>query len=160
MMKRLIAVVMLCAFWTSHLHAATPSTITREDQRDVMVTIYNGNLGLVKDVRRARFDAGAVEVRFMDVAALIDPASVHLKSLTEAGKLKIVEQNYEYDHISLRNHKKEAITVEVIEPVPGDWEVLRSTLPHDKIEAFTMRYRVPVPKEGEAKLNYRVRVRF
>jgi hypothetical protein len=62
--------------------------------------------------------------------------------------------------IALRNHKKDAITVEVIEPVPGDWEVLRSTLPHDKVEAFTMRYRVPVPAAGEAKLNYRVRVRF
>jgi len=24
----------------------------------------------------------------------------------------------------------------------------------------TMRYRVPVPQDGEAKLNYRVRVRF
>ena len=31
---------------------------------------------------------------------------------------------------------------------------------HEKVEAFTMRYRVPVPAEGEAKLNYRVRVRF
>ena len=74
---------------------------------------------------------------------------------------KIAGNLYEVEwDISLRNHKKEAITVEVIEPVPGDWEVIRSTLPHEKIEAFTMRYRVPVPKEGEAKLNYRVRVRF
>jgi len=44
--------------------------------------------------------------------------------------------------------------------VPGDWEMLRSTLPHEKVEAFTMRFRVPVPKDGETKLTYRVRVRF
>ena len=74
---------------------------------------------------------------------------------------KIGSSLYEVEwDISLRNHKKEAVTVEVIEPVPGDWEVLRSTLPHEKVDAFTMRFRVPVPKDGEAKLNYRVRVRF
>ena len=39
--------------------------------------------------------------------------------------------------ISLRNHKKEAVTVEVIEPMPGDWEVLRASHPHEKIQAFT-----------------------
>jgi hypothetical protein len=38
--------------------------------------------------------------------------------------------------------------------------VLRSTLPYEKVEAFTMRFRVPVPKDGEAKFAYRVRVKF
>ncbi len=74
---------------------------------------------------------------------------------------KIGSSLYEVEwDISLRNHKKEAVTVEVVEPVPGDWEVLRSTLPHEKVDAFTMRFRVPVPRDGEAKLTYRVRVRF
>jgi hypothetical protein len=74
---------------------------------------------------------------------------------------KIGPSLYEVEwDISLRNHRKEAVTVEVIEPVPGDWEVLRSTLPHEKVDAFTMRFRVPVPKDGEGKLTYRVRVRF
>ena len=74
---------------------------------------------------------------------------------------KVGASLYEVEwEISLRNHKKEAVTVEVVEPVPGDWEVLRSTLPHEKVDAFTMRFRVPVPKDGETKLNYRVRVRF
>jgi hypothetical protein len=62
--------------------------------------------------------------------------------------------------ITLRNHKKEAVTVEVIEPMPGDWEILRSTQPHEKVEAFTARWKVPVPKEGAATLGYRTRVRF
>ena len=62
--------------------------------------------------------------------------------------------------ISLRNHKKEDVTVTVIEPIPGDWEVLRSTHTPEKIEAHTLRYQVPVPKDGTAKLTYRVRMRF
>jgi hypothetical protein len=62
--------------------------------------------------------------------------------------------------ISLRNHKTEDQTVTVIEPVPGDWQVLSSTHPYEKVESHTLRYRVPVPKEGATKLTYRVRVRY
>jgi hypothetical protein len=80
--------------------AAAPQSITRDDQREVMVTIYNGNLGLVKDVREVRLPAATSEVWFMDVAAQIDPTTVHLKSLTAPAGLKILEQNYEYDLLS------------------------------------------------------------
>jgi hypothetical protein len=74
---------------------------------------------------------------------------------------KIGSSLYEVEwEISLRNHKTEAVTVEVIEPVPGEWEVLRSTLPYEKVEAFTLRFRVPVPKDGESKLTYRTRLKF
>lgn len=62
--------------------------------------------------------------------------------------------------ISLRNHKKEDVTVKVIEPIPGDWTMLSSTHPYDKSEAFTAEFNVPVPKDKEIKLNYRVRMRF
>jgi hypothetical protein len=80
--------------------AASPLAIGRESQRDLMVTIYNGNLGLVKDVREVRLPAGMTEVQFADVAAQIDPTSVHLKSLTDPAGLRILEQNYEYDLLS------------------------------------------------------------
>ena len=95
-MRRLLALSLLLVFQTAAV-AAAPVAITGNDQRDVMVTVYNGNLGLVKDTREARLDAGTLEVKFMDVAAQIDPTSVHLKSLTDPQGLKILEQNYEYD---------------------------------------------------------------
>jgi len=95
--KRLIALTLVVALWGAQLVAAAPQAITRDDQKDLMVTIYNGNLGLVKDTRETRFDAGMLEVQFADVAAQIDPTSVHLKSLTDPAGLKILEQNYEYD---------------------------------------------------------------
>src|SRR5262249_59284879 len=60
--------------------------------------------------------------------------------------------------ISLRNHKKENVVVSVIEPIPGDWEVLHETQSHEKLEAHTLRYRIPVPAEGAAKVTYRVRL--
>src|SRR5213594_505484 len=93
----LIASLLIVALATRQPAAAEPVSVTRDEQRDVMVTIYNGNLGLVKDLREVRFPSGQTEVQFMDVAALIDPTTVHLKSLTDALSLKILEQNYEYD---------------------------------------------------------------
>jgi hypothetical protein len=79
---------------------AATTTITREAQTDVMLTVYNGNLGLVKDVREVRLPVGLGEVPFMDVAAMIDPTTVHLRSLSDPAGLTILEQSYEYDLLS------------------------------------------------------------
>jgi len=97
MRRRLVALGVLIALWSTEVAGAAPQPITRDDQKGVMVTIYNGNLGLVKDTREVRLDAGLLDVQFTDVAAQIDPTTVHLKSLTDPPGLKILEQNYEYD---------------------------------------------------------------
>src|SRR5262245_40304355 len=96
----LTAAVFAAALLTPPPGAAAALAITQAQQREVMVTIYNGNLGLVKDVRDVRLPAGMLEAQFMDVAAQIDPTTVHLKSLTDPAGLKILEQNYEYDLLS------------------------------------------------------------
>ncbi len=80
--------------------ADAPLAITRDSQQEVLLTIYNGNLGLVKDVREVRLPDGVSEVQFVDVAAQIDPTTVHVKSLSDPGGFKILEQNYEYDLLS------------------------------------------------------------
>lgn len=74
-----------------------------DDQTSVMVTVYNSNLGLVKDVRKVDLPMGEGELRFMDVASHIMPTTVHAVSLNDPGALAILEQNYEYD---LMNAKK------------------------------------------------------
>ncbi len=74
---------------------------------------------------------------------------------------KIASDTYEAGfEISIRNHKDEDVTVRVIEPVPGDWTMLSSSHPHKKTEAFTAEFAIPVPKDKETKLTYRVRMRW
>ena len=70
---------------------------TLEDQTGVEVTVYNNNLGLVKDTRDMKLSQGEGELRFMDVAAHIMPVTVHAKSLNAPDKFQVLEQNYEYD---------------------------------------------------------------
>jgi hypothetical protein len=98
--NRLIAFTLAGLLGAAPIAGAAPVKITAAEQRDVMITVYNGNLGLVKDVREVRLDAGLIETHFMDVAAQIDPTSVLLRSLTDPSGLKILEQNYEYDLLS------------------------------------------------------------
>ena len=72
-------------------------TTTLADQSDLALTVYNSNLSLVRDVRQLTLPAGGSLLRFMDIAASINPATVHFRSLTEPAKLDVLEQNYEYD---------------------------------------------------------------
>jgi hypothetical protein len=62
--------------------------------------------------------------------------------------------------ISLRNHKDGPVTVEVREPVGGDWEVVDSNYKWTKLDATTIGFSIPVEKDGTATLDYRVRVKW
>src|SRR5271168_5288832 len=77
--------------------SASPASTTQKDQLDLSVTVYNSNLALVRDVRQIHLPSGVFPLRFEDVAASINPTTVHFRSLTDASKLSVVEQNYEYD---------------------------------------------------------------
>jgi hypothetical protein len=70
---------------------------TLADQADLNVTIYNSNIALIRDVRQLTLPTGVFRLKFEDIAATVNPATVHFRSLTEPGKLAVVEQNYEYD---------------------------------------------------------------
>jgi hypothetical protein len=62
--------------------------------------------------------------------------------------------------INIRNHKQEDVLVRVVEPIPGDWQMLSSSLDYTKGDAHTAEFRVPVKKDGETRLTYRVRMRY
>ncbi len=70
---------------------------TLGDQTDLNVTVYNSNIALVRDVRQVNLASGLFNLKFEDIAATVNPATVHFRSLTEPDKLNVIEQNYEYD---------------------------------------------------------------
>jgi hypothetical protein len=69
----------------------------------------------------------------------------------------VIELEYQ---ITLRNHKDGPVTVEVREPIGGDWEVLNSNFKWTKLDATTLGFSIPVEKDGTATLDYRVRVKW
>ncbi len=80
------------------------------------------------------------------------------KSLGAQGRYHYVyEAAFE---VKFKNAKKEPVTVNALEPMPGDWEVLAHSHPFTKEASGTARFKVEVPADGEATLTYRVRVRW
>ncbi len=106
-----------------------PVTSGLDNQKEVEVTVYNSNVGLVKDVRKMQLPAGITEVRFMDIAAQVIPTSVSIRSVTAPEGLTVLEQNYEYDLISPRK---------LLDKYVGKEVKLRSKNPYtDKEEIIT-----------------------
>jgi hypothetical protein len=73
------------------------SSSTLDDQSELAVTVYNSDIALVRDVRNLQLARGSSDLRFMGIAARVNPATVHFRSLSEPSRVSVLEQNYEYD---------------------------------------------------------------
>jgi hypothetical protein len=60
--------------------------------------------------------------------------------------------------VTLKNATDSATTIAVEEERAGEWSVLASSVPAEKVSSTLTRFRVRVPARGEAVLTYRIRV--
>src|SRR5256886_11786672 len=92
---------------------AADQTTSLNDQTDLNVTVYNSNIALIRDVRNLALPSGTFRLKFMDIAATVNPATVHFRSLNEPDKLGVIEQNYEYDLLEPANLLHKYVAKEV-----------------------------------------------
>ena len=100
MSRRLLLVPVLIALTAPVSTQSAPpavATTTLDDQAELALTVYNSDLALVRDVRNVQIGRGVSDLHFMDIAATVNPATVHFRSLTEPTRVSVLEQNYEYD---------------------------------------------------------------
>lgn len=67
---------------------------------EVSVTVYNGNLGVIREIRSLNFEKGMGKISFIDVPSQIDATSVGFELLDKKKSVSILEQNYAYDLVS------------------------------------------------------------
>ena len=72
--------------------------MVESEASEMEVTVYNQNLGVVKEYRDVFLYQGQNDVFYRGVAANIDPTSVKLKSVN--GNIDVLEQNYQYDLVN------------------------------------------------------------
>src|SRR6266568_6271655 len=96
-MSKFILGMVICLAGATAAMAQAEQITTASDRQSVNITVYNSNLGLVRETRRLTLPAGRIALRFADVTAQIRPETVHLASLTAPSALRILEQNYQYD---------------------------------------------------------------
>ncbi len=94
--------------------------------RDVAVTVYNDNLGVVKDRRPFTLVSGVSDLRFADVASGIDPTSVHLRALGRS-PIEILWQDYRFDLVSTEKLLERYVD-QPIEVSTKDDQIRRGTL--------------------------------
>lgn len=70
---------------------------------------------------------------------------------------RTIRSSYE---VEIRNRKEEAITVEVVETIHGDWRILKESHPHEKENAFTAVYKIDVAAGETATLTYEVQITY
>ncbi len=132
MKKSLVLITLFSFLFSVQIGYGAPLTSTLKDQQNMSITIYNSNIGLVKDTRLIDFKPGIHELKFMDVAAKIDPTTVHIKSLINGSSLNVLEQNYEYDLLSpdklLEKFVGQKIQLATINPETKKEEIVEATL--------------------------------
>lgn len=62
--------------------------------------------------------------------------------------------------IELKNAKEEAVTVRVVEPVPGDWQMIEESAPHTKETSGTAVWQITIEPKASSTLSWRVRVKY
>ena len=80
------------------------------------------------------------------------------RSQTDFQKISPGVYEVEFE-IAVRNHKKEPVTVRVVEHLYrwSEWKVTASSAKYEKTDARTLEFRPTIPPDGESKITYTVR---
>ena len=75
---------------------------------------------------------------------------------TEDGSNRVATQTFE---IKVRNHKKEPVEIRVLEHANrgGTWTLTAQSQPHEKKDATSFEFRVPLKPDEEKVVTYTIR---
>ena len=111
---------------------ATETRSTLSDQQSVAVTIYNGDLALVKDTRKVSLKTGLNALALRDVSAQIRPETALLRSINAPGSLALLEQNFDFDlltpHKMLEKYVGKTVGIVKVHPTTGAETVEQATV--------------------------------
>lgn len=113
------------------LNALAMTAVIATAPTSAELTVYNGGFALVKENRSFELKSGRQQVAVGDVAQLIEPTSVAIRSTSAPGSFTVLEQNYRYDLISVQAilHKAVGKTIWFNRTLPnGTKERLEGTL--------------------------------
>ena len=105
---------------------------TLNDQQSVAVTIYNGDLALVKDTRKVKLKSGLNTLALRDVSARISPETALLRSINAPDSLTLLEQNFDFDLLTpeklLEKYVGKTVGLLKIHPTTGEETVEQATV--------------------------------
>ncbi len=134
----------------NHLGMPLPKGIVRVYKED-----KDGTLQLAGE---DRVDHTAKDEKFkVKIGEAFDVAVERIQTEYKQLDSRVHEVAFE---VSLRNQKNEDIKILVEEPIPGDWEMISNSHPYEKLQTNLIRFHVPVGKNQEVKVRYKIRFRY
>ncbi|MGB4811094.1 MAG: DUF4139 domain-containing protein [Methylophilaceae bacterium] len=110
----------------------TEAKSTLADQQNVAVTIYNGNLALVKDTRKVSLKTGLNALALRDVSGQMRPETALLRSINAPGSLTLLEQNFDFDLLTpekmLQKYVGKTVSIVKTHPTTGAETVEKATV--------------------------------
>jgi hypothetical protein len=76
-----------------------PASRDLSELEAVALTIYNGDLALIKETRTIKLEQGTQDIVLENVSGELQPETVHL-SIPDVPGISLLEQNYDYDLVS------------------------------------------------------------
>ncbi len=135
----------------NHLGLPLPAGIVRVYQRD-----RDGALQLVGEDRIDHTPRDeTVRMRMGDAFDVVAERTQTDFDVVTSGR--VFRSSY---RVVIRNHKDEAVTVEVVERPGGDWRIERASRRWTKEAHRRVRFDVPVEANGESVLTYTITVRY
>jgi len=92
---------------------------------DLEITVYNSNIGLIKEIRELELQRGIHEFEFPGVPSSLIPETVHFVSLSDPEGTRVLEQNYRYDLLNRSSLLKRYKGKEVQALIDGEWRTVR-----------------------------------
>lgn len=86
-----LSIAILCNI--SVLQASQEIVIKPDSQKHIALTIYNGDLAMVRDMREVELPKGEISLAYSGISARIKPET----ALFTSNGLRILEQNFEFD---------------------------------------------------------------
>ena len=67
----------------------------------------------------------------------------------------ILHDKIETMEVTIENFKDKAATINIIEPMNGEWEIIKSSHPHTRKHHQQMEFTIKLPAKGKETLSYR-----
>ena len=90
----------------------------------------------------------------VNIGDAFDIAAEHNQANYRRISDRVGETDYE---VKLRNHKKEAVEIVVLDHLFGDWEITHSSVEYKKVSANKVEFHVTAEPEHEVSITYTVR---
>lgn len=135
-MARQLLIIVMCMGWVLPMAAAAASDSEQvsslADQESVQVTIYNGDLALVKDRRRVTLPRGLARLALQDVSGGLRPETALLRSVSHGQQLQVIEQNFDFDLLTPKKLLEKYVGLQVgvvrMHPTTGEERVEKATV--------------------------------